>query len=157
MITQKNGTVFSVILFSVALFLVVLFLITNKGLAFTCPDPPKPPAFKSSIYVKWDGGCDGGDWIEFVEKKGTNFRFRRYDKMASELLIDAFYKSQNSCDLSSIILDSSFIGKVSLKDEETLVLELDKSMKQYCSLKIIYPALGGTRWQTVFLKTKKKR
>ena len=51
------------------------------------------------VSAVWQGGCDGGNWMELVDIKDDTIRLRIYRDWNGELILDADFVSENCNDL----------------------------------------------------------
>ncbi len=115
--------------------------------AFNQPcDPPERPE-GVPIEAKWFGGCDGGSWLEFVEyrKDENKYRFRIYLDYVATVMLDADYTITEGCSATSYSRDISILNKIGRI--ESYFKKLYFIDTQECYLKPIYPANGGDYWE----------
>jgi len=101
---------------------------------------PKTPERLESIpkSAVWIGGVDEGFWYDIVDVNSIKktYRFRIYDDYEGDLVIDADFKKDNSCD-NEYPLDKSILQKINF-------FSFDKiGMFDNCELVMIEPAYGG--------------
>ncbi|MCD8042187.1 MAG: hypothetical protein LUH10_03910 [Tannerellaceae bacterium] len=130
----------------IALLLIVTFLAiwVIYHINTPCP-PPKRPA-TVPVEAMWNGGCDGGFWLEFVSDSCNHFRFRIYHDWDGELELDALFAPTTN---DVIEMDKNnwkeFNPFYRLFDPESYIYIGDSSNR--ISLRSIYPAYGGRTWE----------
>lgn len=95
-----------------------------------CLPPDRPDALPKEAV--WKGGCDGGNWIEFVSIEKEKIRFRIYRDWNGELILDADF---NYIDCNTTKLTETNWSEQIAYFDEALKLNNGK-----CRLEPIYPA-----------------
>ena len=62
-----------------------------------CIPPERPAKVPSSAF--WSGGCDGGDWIEYISNENGKYRFRIYRDWDGVLKMDTYFRVINNSEI----------------------------------------------------------
>ena len=54
-----------------------------------CPTPERPEKLPESAV--WFGGCDGGNWLDYMGAKKGGYQFRVFRDWNGELMLDAVF------------------------------------------------------------------
>jgi hypothetical protein len=123
----------SIIGIFVVIFVLGYFAIdTNVG----C-DPPEKPA-NVPVTAEWKGGCDGGTWVELVEMKADEIRFRIYRDWNGDLLLDANFVYENCNDLQ--LTESNWSEHIAGYGNVLHIYSKYQSNDSYCQLVPVFPA-----------------
>lgn len=119
--------------------LVALILIGAVYLNWSFNKPCDPPVKSGNVPVSavWKGGCDGGNWVEFVETRGDTIRLRLYTDWSGELIVDADYVSGN-CE-SIHLSNDNWSDIISFFDGSIVYSTVIKSKGHYCTFEPVYP------------------
>lgn len=120
---------------------VALYKVIDIGFKQPCPPPEKPEDIP--IEAQWNGGCDGGYWIELVAIKENKYRFRIYLDYKSEVLIDADFVAIHQ-DGIELPLDSTILNQIAVVEIDKIILKSEN-----CYLQAVYPAYGGSSWEII--------
>lgn len=112
-----------------------------------CDPPEKPEGIPNE--AKWYGGCDGGAWLEFVEYREDNhkYRFRIYLDYVATVMLDADYIITGGCEDTDFPKDKTILNEINRI--ESYFKQLYFTDKQKCYLKPVYPAYGGDYWDVL--------
>lgn len=145
---KRITKILSIFIGLIIIIIVAILLSLHWLIHRPCLPPEKPHIVPESAI--WNGGCDGGEWIELIEINKDKYRFRIYQDWSGELKIDADFKSKD---------DKIKLNLMNWKDvvycysEDSLVtlsfVKATESKKQYYQLQAIYPAYGGSSWQII--------
>lgn len=134
----------------ILLVIVSLFIFYKYFLYRPCDEWEKPESVPESAI--WNGGCDGGEWIELVEIKEGKYRFRIYQDWNGELKMDANFEfKDDKTNLTHLNWkDIICCYSQSLDSLVTLtVVKTVKNEKKYYRLQSTYPAYGGNDWEII--------
>lgn len=101
---------------------------------------PKPPERLAVIpeTATWIGGVDEGFWYDIVsiDKERKTYRFKIYDDYQGDLVIDADFKKETSCN-ENYSLNKDVLQKVNYFNFNKI------GMIGNCNLDMVEPAYGG--------------
>ena len=139
----------NLILIAVGVLIVSAFIGFKSGLFYRpCEQPERPAGIPLS--AKWNGGCDGGYWIDLVDVRDDKYRFRIYLDYAAIVTMDADFTLADSCKGMSIPSDSSILSKIAIVSEESVLIRLEQGgMNKDCYMVPVYPAYGGETWEII--------
>ncbi len=142
--TKTNRIIKVTLIVSVVLLLIGfgLYKLVNIGFKQPCPPPVKPNGIPTEAI--WNGGCDGGYWLELAGIKGTKYRFRIYLDYKAEVLMDADFIAESGCPLPK---DNSILTMVKVVDIDKIIVQTNDS--SICIMTPIYPAYGGSSWEVI--------
>lgn len=132
--------------------LLVLFAAAIFALDWIFSQPcgiPETPAPVPRTAV-WTGGCDGGYWIDLVDREGDRYRFKIYNAWSGDLLMDAHFALQGcgaKFPLASNWREEVYWYQEGDAEEDTAVYIRLKSSA--CTLKSEGTPLGGTDWPII--------
>lgn len=133
---------YSAIVIAVLIILsIVLYKIVDIGFKQPCPPPEKPEGIP--LEALWNGGCDGGYWIELVDIKENKYRFRIYLDYEAEVLMDADFVAIHH-DSIEMPLDSTILNQIAVVEIDKIILKSENSY-----LQPVYPAYGGSSWEII--------
>ena len=128
-------------------FLILLVLIAGSvGILLQkkpCGEPAKPEGVPRTAI--WNGGCDGGYWLDLVEAKGAKYRFRLYLDYTAEVVMDADFVLNDSCKIPLPQKDH-ILNKVTIVEEDKILIYHEN---QNCYLQPVYPAYGGSSYKII--------
>lgn len=142
-------------------YLIILLIIISIGVLLYwgintksgCSEWEKPSVVPKAAI--WSGGCDGGEWIEFVSDSCNNYRFKIYNGWDGTLLLDALFVYADG-EQFSIKQDNitQYAFAYMEEVEDTLTYLSVKENDKFMRLKANYPAFGGLSWDIIKEKYK---
>jgi len=128
---------------SIAILILLFILVIEFGFKRTCPPPEKPEGIPTVAI--WNGGCDGGYWVELVEIKESKYRFRIYLDYKAEVLMDADFILKEACGIN-FPKDITILKMITIVQVDKILLNYQN---QDCILQPVYPAYGGSSWEII--------
>jgi len=120
--TNKSVKIILIVLASIIALVFISVKVIDFGFKQPCPPPDKPKGIPTEAI--WNGGCDGGYWINLVGIKDDKYRIKIYLDYKAEVLMDADFVSDGKCLLP---LDSSVLKLISVVDIDKITLKTDKN------------------------------
>ena len=92
-----------------------------------CPTPERPEKLPEAAV--WFGGCDGGNWLDYMGAKEDGYQFRVFRDWDGELMLDAIFifeacsylelnKSNWSKHVSYFMVDSDDRPKIIIRNSD---------------------------------------
>ena len=89
------------------------------------------------VSAVWQGGCDGGNWMELVDIKDDTIRLRIYRDWNGELILDADFVSENCNDL--LLTKTNWSEYIDYFDGTKIYSKIQVGSR-YCRLIPVFPA-----------------
>ena len=89
------------------------------------------------VSAVWQGGCDGGNWMELVDIKDDTIRLRIYRDWNGKLILDADFVSENSNGLP--LTKTNWSEYIDYFDGTKIYSKIQVG-SSYCRLIPIFPA-----------------
>ena len=124
----------------VSIAIILIFTVGFYIWLMTNNNPKSPKRFANVPQsATWIGGVDEGFWYDIIsiDKEKKTYRFRIYNDYEGDLVMDADFKKDSSCN-KNYALNKSIIQKINFFNFDKI------SMIDNCDLNMIEPAYGGT-------------